>query len=108
LLRLDECIYDSPNDDGLPKALRCSFEVHVPDNAPNFVALSYTWGSEVFRENILTIDEEWPLRENLCDAMLHISGMKDFGNGILSGTRRERSALWRRIRKPLGRYPDKT
>jgi hypothetical protein len=73
LLRLIECIYANPSDEGLPKALRCSFEVHDLDKVPRFVALSYTWGSENVVDGVLMIDEQtWSLRDNLCDAMLHI------------------------------------
>lgn len=73
LLRLDECIYDSPDDEALPTALHCSFEVHDLGSAPEFVALSYAWGADTLGDEFLTIDgHAWPTRQNLRDAMLHI------------------------------------
>jgi len=73
LLRLTECIYTNPDGKSLPTALRCSFEIHDLAKAPSFVALSYTWGSKEVITGVLSINgENWPLRENLCDGMLHI------------------------------------
>jgi hypothetical protein len=94
LLRLDECIYASSNDEGLPKALRCSFEIHKLDNVPQFVALSYTWGSEVSTEHALTIDGlEWPVRENLRDALLHIWDERAWRRQTLWASKRQRALL---------------
>jgi hypothetical protein len=77
LLRLDQRVCGSPDDQDLPKALHCPFEIHSFDHTPKFVALSYEWASETLVEGVLTVDgQEWTIRENLCDAILHILGRK--------------------------------
>jgi hypothetical protein len=74
LLRLDECYYADLSNNSLPTSFRCSFEVHDLGTAPEFVALSYTWGSDTaFNNGILSVHgRDWPLRDNLRDALLHI------------------------------------
>jgi hypothetical protein len=75
LLRLNEVVYaEREPDDNLPISLACSFEIHDLTAAPEFVALSYTWGTDdIVCDNTLVVDGEvWPLRTNLRDALLHV------------------------------------
>jgi hypothetical protein len=73
LLRLEECIYTSPQGEDLPVSLRYSFEIHDLHEKPTSVALSYEWGLESLVDDVFMVDGQfWPIRENLCDAILHI------------------------------------
>ncbi len=53
--------------------LRFSLEHHPRDNAPNYVALSYTWGHEPSLHKLLINDKLMKVRPNLWQALYYIT-----------------------------------
>jgi hypothetical protein len=72
ILRIVERVRETSNKRTLA-GVKCMFDVTTLEEAPQFVALSYTWGPEVDVEDFMTVHGlRVPIRQNLHDALRHI------------------------------------